>query len=1269
MKLKKIPLFFLIILILPVLSGYYAPEIKKLDNPVLNELVSSSTIENVYAQSGSRVPSTIAQTPILPVDVYIDQNFYRLNNTMFVYEFYRGSTGYNIIKNRKGQVQVYNERITLQYQQGSNWNDIGTPRDVLLTCVSKNQYDVTRLYDDFAGTKYNVSYTVKSDQAVKVTISLKNGRSEATNFQLAWEPSGIVDAAKGTKLAETSKINAVEFGVPDSFSWIRFDWTDVAKTGMTAQPSYSDQAQGRKASIIINIDVLNPGQTKIIDPSTVGTSTAALATAYGPQRKLFLTATLHWVWYSDGTNLGYRTSSDGAAWGAFQPVRACTTGEKFSVDFNGTHCSYAYTSTAFNTVIYFRMGAPQSDGSITWSAVEQSATTANANYDYWYLNVRFDSNGYPYVAYLGSDDAGANYYPWITKSSKNDGTWTTPAGYPLRLNAGGSASVWWLHILALTAGKLTVVYANAGTTVRSRTYDGATWAAEQPASASSVTGGQYTSAVSVGDDVHVIFTSGTDIHHVMRTYSNSTWSSLYETHLYHVVSATCGPILTLYTGNNTLYCFWAGTPTANHIYYKWWAAGIYHGSNGPSDAHDWIDESAVGLTGNQRLTGFWTNCSGKIGLAYMTAAASPYNVRYAFLTGFNAAPTNVGAAIPNRDDGNNVYAMSKPGAMSGWYFFTSNHTDADGYADVHYVRLRIKQGAATRAEFNYDEDSNTFSIVSGSANWELQTIPVTPMSYASRSGIKVDIAWCIRPKWSATEESNLDLEIYVEDAAAASDTDVAQTHYFDCVTRLVTINFVSSKSYSAPGGSVTMTLDVRYGNDPGSNVASALYPHDAEFSAVKIHDSAHVVVGTDNAILSGAVSVTFNLPAVAGTYTYHVYIDGSDASFTDQDAVDGDTVSVTVTSMSLILTVSAIHGTYESKMNVTALWANGTAVSSTTFNAYSSVLLGSAVSSGSGLAQFTFTGKSLQGSGTLVFNGTKNGVTGSASVSYSIVASGAVYGYVPSSWNMGQAQSLTLSFTNGADVNGTKIKLENVRVCFRLLSGSTVLFQGNSSSFDVDANTLKTLSQSLSLTGVGTTGDYTLRALILQLGSEATLGTLDRTVRVQALGSESGIFSQSPRLVIPLIQPIVLKQGDSRTFKFTVQLSQVSVADFLAGSCSGVPTGWVTVNAPSRISLSSPAEIEVVVNVPSDAFAETYELIIPFTASASSGSSRQSASFTLTVEAKTVSVPSFSIFSAVFEASSIMVVVFVVIGFMLLAAVVLVLTGDKKPKRSKYYHK
>jgi len=77
-----------------------------------------------------------------------------------------------------------------------------------------------------------------------------------------------------------------------------------------------------------------------------------------------------------------------------------------------------------------------------------------------------------------------------------------------------------------------------------------------------------------------------------------------------------------------LYVFWAGSPTSNHIYYR-----KYNASTGLWEpAVDWIDESEEVLTDNDRLTTFYNMLAGYLGLAYMTKTASPYNVKFAFLT-------------------------------------------------------------------------------------------------------------------------------------------------------------------------------------------------------------------------------------------------------------------------------------------------------------------------------------------------------------------------------------------------------------------------------------------------------------------------------------------------------------------------------------------------------------------------------------------------------------------------------------------------------------
>jgi len=368
-------------------------------------------------------------------------------------------------------------------------------------------------------------------------------------------------------------------------------------------------------------------------------------------------------------------------------------------------------------------------------------------------------------------------------------------------------------------------------------------------------------------------------------------------------------------------------------------------------------------------------------------------------------------------------------------------------------------------------------------------------------------------------------------------------------------------------------------------------------------------------------------------------------------------------------TVSASDGTYQSKWNITAKWPDDSPVSGGSFYVYNATAQrASATSDSNGLIQFTV-GGTIGGSGSLTINGTKDGAIGSTSVSFSTTATGGAYASCPSTWYAGEPRSVSVSFTNAAQIDSTKIKLENVRICFRLMSGSTVLFQANSSTlFNVDANSLKTYSQSLTLTGVASTGNYVLRALVLQLGSEWTVATIDRTIYVQALG-ETGSYSMPPNLILPSLNPLALMQGESRSFTFTVQLSQVSVADFMASTPSGAPSSWISVMAPSRISVASPAELTVMVSVPSDAMPGSYTILIPISASASSGSTRQMAQFTLTVEAKPSSptAPGMSLVNIFSDIPPLFI--FMVIGAVAVTAAVLVATNEKKPKRHKYYHR
>jgi hypothetical protein len=381
------------------------------------------------------------------------------------------------------------------------------------------------------------------------------------------------------------------------------------------------------------------------------TSTQNDATSLPFQRKSFYANGRHWVWYSNGTDLGYCTSTDGLTWSNFTAVRNCTIGNASAICFDGTYVHYVYSD--FNGLgsgsIYYRRGTPNSNGTITWPAAEQ--TVLSATYDphadvggpwtgYLLPSISVDSNGYPYIGYVRHDSCGSyynydienltapvdTYYPYVTESNNNNGTWSTASGFPYQLS-GTSNSSWAVSPIPLTSGKMLAIYAYNGTTVKAQKYDGSSWGSEANTT-SAIGNNYYFSAAAQGDNVHLVFlkTSTYDIIYTDYTYSSNSFGT--ETTVQSSATSTTAPVLSIDTATNDLYCFWAGSPTANHIYYKKYNATTATWDTNPTD---WINESSPALTGNDVLTCFYQSYSSKIGLEYMTATSSPYNVKYASL--------------------------------------------------------------------------------------------------------------------------------------------------------------------------------------------------------------------------------------------------------------------------------------------------------------------------------------------------------------------------------------------------------------------------------------------------------------------------------------------------------------------------------------------------------------------------------------------------------------------------------------------------------------
>jgi hypothetical protein len=312
-------------------------------------------------------------------------------------------------------------------------------------------------------------------------------------------------------------------------------------------------------------------------------------------------------------------------------------GYSFSVWFDGTYVYYAYANAS---PIYYRRGTPNSDGTITWSAAEQTvSTTYNKAYHPF---VSVDSDGYAWIGYMDYD--GSYYYPYVIKSGNNDGTWgITPDGFPHQLSTiQSNLGVWWrVSVIPLTLGKVVAFYAYMTSKIYAKPWDGSAWGLEEETASTVYIGYEHCAVAEPQRNfVHLVFRKrlANDIVYVKYTFPTESGGFSEETTLQTDVVATTIPVISIGAvtdisipaplGICDLYVFWAGSPTANHVYYR--KFNLWTDTWEP--AVDWIDESVEGLATNVSLTSFYETRGNHLGLAYLTKTTSPYNVRFAYLT-------------------------------------------------------------------------------------------------------------------------------------------------------------------------------------------------------------------------------------------------------------------------------------------------------------------------------------------------------------------------------------------------------------------------------------------------------------------------------------------------------------------------------------------------------------------------------------------------------------------------------------------------------------
>ncbi len=398
----------------------------------------------------------------------------------------------------------------------------------------------------------------------------------------------------------------------------------------------SDAVLAHKTFVVLDLASLGDFVLRDTIRSVVGTTTNPYSTQATFQRKTFYAAGRFWVfWAKTSTNqLVFQTSTNGLTWSSETVVRSGNYGPHISIYFDGVYVHYA--STGYGTNLYYRRGTPNSDGSITWSADEQTVVTTYSKASNPHITV--DSNGYVWIGYR--ELVNGKRCPFVVKSGNNDGTWgTTPTGFPFQLSDVQKDS-WAVSPVKLTGGKVLVAYVSHDSTPvygdhpKVRVWNGSSWLAEVSAS-SGQWHSMFHSVVAQGDDAHLVFIAYPSLDIVYTKYQYSTNSFGSETVLQEDVGEVAygAPVIVRNPSNDDLYVLWVDVPVTDHIFYRRW-----NGSSWESVV-DWIDESAEGLNvysseglrASDTYSCFENVLNGRIGFLYLTKTASPFNVRFAHL--------------------------------------------------------------------------------------------------------------------------------------------------------------------------------------------------------------------------------------------------------------------------------------------------------------------------------------------------------------------------------------------------------------------------------------------------------------------------------------------------------------------------------------------------------------------------------------------------------------------------------------------------------------
>ena len=340
----------------------------------------------------------------------------------------------------------------------------------------------------------------------------------------------------------------------------------------------------------------------------IGTSDTFATISANHQRKLFYTNGLHWIFFCNGTQIFYSSSSNGINWNKPIAVENSSSGSAISIWFD-QKIHYVYASGVQGSPVLYRRGEIVGK-EIIWEEYSTCIESRGPSYRYFNGYCIKDGHGYPWAACLGSDEG--SWCAYAVKALVVEGNaWMQP-----QIIFGPFVTPARVAILPLEDGKVYAVCAGTDG-ARGRLWNGTSWGSEEVITSASLVAEYGYSAASLGDKVHLVLLekSKHDILYFLRT-DEANWQ---EEVVERGLDDLSLPAICLDESNGNLYCFWIHN---NTIWLKEKVNGVWKNPTHPFG----VDFGKL-----RGISCFYKVFESMVGVAWLEQHNDLYEVKYRFL--------------------------------------------------------------------------------------------------------------------------------------------------------------------------------------------------------------------------------------------------------------------------------------------------------------------------------------------------------------------------------------------------------------------------------------------------------------------------------------------------------------------------------------------------------------------------------------------------------------------------------------------------------------